>query len=215
MSSIPSPPATPLDAFGAAVRRIAPLGDAALAELAALTEAREVGTGVWLLQAGQRAEWGLFVVGGLLRECYIDAEGDEHTRAFAPAGGFSGSLLDLLSGQPSVTWVQALEPTRLLAFRYAAFDALCRTNPELNMLARRLAERLYLRKARREYELLALPAAARYAQWCAEHPQLDARVSRRVLASFLGVTPEHLSRLRREAVHRPAGPGVGGSSRAA
>lgn len=196
---------TPTEDFATAVRRIAPLGEEALAALVALMYVREFGAGDWLLQAGQRAQWGFFVLEGLLRECYVDAEGEEHTRAFADAGRFSGSLLDLISGEVSVTWVQAIEPTRVLAFRHAEFDALCARSPELNMLARRLAERLYVRKARREYELLALPGAERYALWCSEHPQLDARISRRVLASYLGITPEHLSRLRRAAhAARPA-----------
>ena len=66
---------------------------------------------VGALEAGQRAQWCFYVVEGLVREYYIDEQGEEHTRAFADAGRFTGSLLDLLSGEPSVTWVQELEPT--------------------------------------------------------------------------------------------------------
>ena len=187
----------PLQRFAEDVRRFAPVSDEALATVAALIEPRDVAASRWLLEAGQRAQWCFYVVEGLVREYYTDEQGEEHTRAFADTGRFTGSLLDLLSGEPSVTWVQALEPTRVLAFRYAEFDALCARWPELNTLARRAAEQLYLRKAQREYQLLALSAAARYAHWCRQNPQLDARISKRVLASFLGITPEHLSRLRR------------------
>lgn len=52
-----------------------------------------------MLPAGQHAQCGFYVVNGLVRELYIDAGGEEHTRAFVAAGGFTGSLLDLLSGQ--------------------------------------------------------------------------------------------------------------------
>lgn len=191
-----------LQAFAATARRLAPLGDDTLGRLTTLLQPRRFNASAWLLEAGQRAQWGYFIVEGLVRELYIDAQGEEHTRAFAAAGQFTGSLLDLLSGQPAVTWIQALEPTQVLAFRHAEFDALCQQQPELNMLARRVAEQLYLRKAQREYELLALPAAERHAQWCEAHPALAERISQRVLASYLGITPEHLSRLRRA---RPAG----------
>ena len=84
--------------------------------------------------------------------------GQEHTRTFIAEGQVTGSLLDLLSGEPSVTWIQALEPTETLAWRYRDFDALCARVPELHVVARRSAEALYVRKTRREHEMLALPA---------------------------------------------------------
>ena len=54
-----------------------------------------------------------------------------------------------------------------------------------------------MRKARREHQLLAESAAQRYARWCTDHATLDGRIPKRILASYLGITPEHLSRLRR------------------
>ena len=184
-------------ALGAAARTLSPLGDEALRRLAGLLQPRSFGASQWLLEGGQPALWCHFVTSGLTRELYIGEDGAEHTRAFTTAGHFTGSLLDLLSGEPSVTWVQALEPSTTLAFRWADFQALCEQHAELQRLARRVAETLYVRKARREHELLALSAASRYRQWRREHPALDGRVSQRIVASYLGITPEHLSRLRR------------------
>lgn len=186
-------------AFATAARDISPLSDAALDAMASLLQVQPFERSAWLLQAGQPARWGYFVIEGLVREMYIDAAGQEHSRSFAAAGGFTGSLLDLLSGQPSVTWLQALEPTRVLAFPYAAFLTLADRHSDLGLLARRVAENLYVAKARREYEFLALSAAERFARWRQQQPGLDVRVRRRILASYLGVTPEHLSRLIRGA----------------
>ncbi|MFT3775845.1 MAG: Crp/Fnr family transcriptional regulator [Minicystis sp.] len=180
-----------------ALRALAPLGDEAAAALGAIAARRAFARRAWLLEAGEQARWIFFVVEGLVRELYIGADGEEHTRAFLAEGQLTGSLLDLVSGEPAVTWIQALEPTETIAFRYDAFNALCARHPELHAVARRSAEVLAVRKTRREHEMLALPAAQRHERWRREHAALDARVSRRHLASYLGVTPEHLSRLRR------------------
>lgn len=186
-------------ALAASLRRLAPLGDPAIEALSAIVGRRSFEAGSWLLRAGERAEQCFLVTHGLVRELYIGEGGEEHTRTFIADGQLTGSLLDLLSNEPSVTWIQALEPTTTLAFRYRDLDALSSRFPELHVVARRHAEALYVQKSRREHDLLALAAAERHARWVAANPGLDARVSRRHLASYLGVTPEHLSRLRRAA----------------
>lgn len=184
-------------ALAARLRQIAPLAEADLQALAALLKPTRFEPGAHLLEAGPRAHLAHFVVEGLVREYHLDDQGGEHTRAFSGAGSFTGSLLDLLSGESSVSWIEALEPTATLAFEYAAFEALCAERPLLALILRRLTEQLYVRKARREYELLALPAAERLARWEQQQPELVGRVSGRVLASYLGITPVHLSRLHR------------------
>ena len=84
----------------------------------------------------------------------------------------------------------------------------------------RVMQVLYLQKAEREFELLGLDAEARYAAFAARFPGLEARVAARHVASYLGITPVHLSRLRkrrragqRRATARPAG--VSNSQRSA
>jgi CRP-like cAMP-binding protein len=199
MPTAPPAPSLARRSFVATLLRIAPLGAEALAAMEALTQPRTFGAGAPLLRAGERATWIFFIHRGLVREFYVGERGEEHTRTFVGEGKMTGSLLDLLSDGPAVTWIQALEETSALAFRYRDFDALCARFPELHQLARRLAENVYVRKAWREHEMLALSAARRYDRWIEEHAALDARLSRRHVASYLGITPEHLSRLRRAA----------------
>jgi CRP-like cAMP-binding protein len=180
-----------------ALERLAPLPQAARAELSALMQPRSFQAGSFLLRGGERAESSFFVARGLVRELYISDNGAEHTRTFVAEGQFTGSLLDLLSGQPAVTWIQAIEPTDVLVGSYRALNALGLRYPALERCLRRFAEELYLRKARREHDMLALSARERHDNWLAQHPSLDARIRRQHLASYLGITPEHLSRLRR------------------
>jgi len=173
----------------------APTGPPRLLE--PLLKPRRFAAGEWLLRAGDEAKLGFFIVRGLVRELYLGDDGAEHTRHFAREGEFTGSLLDLISGRPAVTCIEALEEVETLAFRYRDFEALCDRSTDALRLGWRHAEALYVRKAKREYEMLALPAKERHALWLRENGDLDARISRRHLASYLGITPEHLSRLRR------------------
>jgi CRP-like cAMP-binding protein len=187
----------PFDALASTVRRLAPVDEETMRALLAIMEPRSFEPHAWLLRAGDRAEMAYFVTVGLVREFYGDDAGAEHTRRFAREGEFTGSLLDLLSGQLAVTNVQALEPTRTLALSYRQYEELCSRSPQLQLLARRVVEDLYVRKAQREHAMLSLSARQRLEQWRESHGALDSRVSRRHLASYLGITPEHLSRLRR------------------
>lgn len=161
---------------------------------------RTFAAGDHLLTGGDRAEWLHVLEKGLVREFYVTPDGNEHTRVFVSAGGVTGSLLDLSSGGPSVTWIQALERTRTLALRFADFNALAAEHGDVASLARRYAEALAIRKTEREYEMLALSATERLARWRADHPGLDGRITRRLLASYLGITPVHLSRISSKAV---------------
>jgi len=188
------------DAFqslASTLRGLAPLGDPALAALRGITETRSFAAHEFLLRAGDTARLCYWIERGLIRELYIAEDGAEHIRRFVAEDGLTGSLLDLLSGKPAVTFVQALEPTEVLCWDYARFDELCAELPDLQLAARRFTERLYIWNARHEHDLLAMSARERLTQWLTAQPNLDARVSRRHLASYLGITPEHLSRLRR------------------
>jgi CRP-like cAMP-binding protein len=186
-----------LQAFLHLLQTNAPLGARAAAAIAERMHRRAFDKGQALLRGGDLARWCFFICHGLVREYYIDDAGKEFTRTFLPEGELTGSLLDLLSGAPAVTWIEALEPTDTLCLAWRDLDALCERFPEIHVVLRRLAERVYVRKVRREHEFLTLSAAQRHDVWLARHKDLDRRLSRYLVASYLGITPEHLSRLRR------------------
>ena len=183
--------------LAAALRKLSDLDDEAVAQLAPLVRQQDIGAGSHLLRAGERATNGAMVLRGVLREFFILADGKERTRWFAREGDLIGSLSDLLSGLPARASIVALTPAKVLVVPWVAFDNLCQREHSWSMFARRLAESLYIRKSEREYELLALPADERYQRFRERHPGLETRVSQVHVASYLGITPEHLSRLRR------------------
>lgn len=192
--------ATDRDAYARAMRAIAPLSDDDVALGFALVRPRELARGEHLLVAGRAATEVAVVVRGLLREYFVIANGDakvnERTKAFIVEERVSGSLADLLSLAASRAFIVADEPTRVLVAPYASLKGLTSASPAWAMLGRAALERLLLAKAEREWELLGLDAEARYEAFRARYPGLEARVAARHVASYLGITPVHLSRLR-------------------
>lgn len=156
----------------------------------------ELPAGSIFLREGERASEVATVHCGGLREYFVLADGTERTKGFNLPGDFAGSLSDLLSGEPARTWVVAEVPTVLLVTQWKDYLTLIESSPGWQRFARAIAEGLYRRKVQREYELLALDAAARYRLALERWPQLESVFKQRHIASYVGITPVHLSRLR-------------------
>lgn len=91
----------------------------------------------------------------------------------------------------------------MLQVPWARFEDLAQRRPAFERAARRMTERLYLQKTLREHEMLTQRADERYRRFREAHPDLEARVSQHHVASYLGITPVHLSRLRAAARSAP------------
>lgn len=177
-----------------ALRRFAPFTDE---DLTGLPGQRLVlRAGQHFLKAGEQASEVVLVLSGALREYYVLPDGSERTRNFGLPGDFAGSLDDLLSNGPSKVWIVAEQDTVLITSSWLLYQRLVATHPMWTRFSRVMAERLYQIKAQREYELLALDAQARYRAALSRWPQLEALYTQRDIASYIGVTPVHLSRLR-------------------
>jgi len=149
------------------------------------------------MAAGDDPDVSGLVISGVVREYYQLDDGTERTRGFALRGDTFGSLSDALLQRPSRVFVRAEQDSVVLTVRWSAIDALAAGAVEWERLRYAIVRRLYLRKSIREYELLALDALGRYQSLLAQHPLLEEEVSQVLIASYLGITPVHLSRLRR------------------
>lgn len=185
-----------LSTMKAALQQVSPLSDADIQVLMVHARQAQMPKGTVLLRAGEHARASGFVLQGGLREYYVLEDGSERTKGFNMAGGFAGSLSDLLSGEASRVWIVAEAPSVLIQTPWAAYAQLTESSPAWSRFARRMAESLYMAKVEREYELLALDAAQRYQRALARWPMLETVFSQRDIASYIGVTPVHLSRLQ-------------------
>lgn len=151
---------------------------------------------------------------GVFREFSIDRKGKEHNRAFFFAGDFAGFCFDPPAELPgpriadpplskcSTTSIQALTPGTLLLIPLAEFDRRIRTEETWLQAAHQLVHSLLMKKFEREYQLLTLSAQERYALLETAHPQLILEIPAFHLASYLGITPVSLSRLRHTRKHK-------------
>lgn len=189
-------------ALYARIVQLGPLSEAGWKMLLALAEPVRLEKQAFWVQPGQVLKHFGLVRSGLVRHFYVDAKGRESVKAFRGAGEFSAPYAELLQRKPSRTFIQALAPTELLAFEVTAFDALAEQSLELQRLARRLVELNFVWKEQREYDFLVLSAEQRYRQFCAERPELLADIPQHQVASYIGITPVALSRIRARAVKK-------------
>ncbi len=163
---------------------------------AEILQPRSLAAGESFVRSGEPATEFAFVLSGVLREFYLTADGTEYNKSFCLAGDFTGSYADLLSGKPSTADIEAITPARLMVGTYRNFVALFDVHPCWERLGRLTAEHLLMIKARREYEFLALSATQRYELLRERYPHLEDAVPQYHIASYLGITPVALSRIR-------------------
>jgi CRP-like cAMP-binding protein len=189
-------PRADLAALAAALRAQADIPAAELAKLGALFRPAALHRGEHLLRAGETPRSLAFVHAGLLRLYYLDPEGRELTKSFCAEGEIVAAYSALLLGEPSRLFIEALEDCLLLVADYRGYQALAQGHPCWATVSQRRAEALFIKKEQREAALLLDDAATRYRQFLADHPGLERRLRQHHIASYLGITPVALSRIR-------------------
>lgn len=183
-------------ALSARLGAIAPLSPKTLRTLLDLGRRESLSKGEFFTRPGQRATRFAVVLSGLVRHFYVDAKGKESVKAFRGPFEVSGPYAEILLERPSRTFIQALTDCELLVFAVADVDAAAERSIELQRLVRRFVELQFVAKEQREYEFLLLSAEERYRQFCASLPQLLHHIPQHQIASYIGITPVALSRIR-------------------
>lgn len=147
------------------------------------------------LRPGESADRFALVLQGVFRAVRVSASGAESIKAFRAEGELIGAYAEMLQRRPSMTAIEALEPSRVLVFQTRDLEALERGHVCWERLARRVAEFHFILKERREQEFLDLTAEERLVRFWEEHPHLKGRVPQRDVAAYLGITEEALSRI--------------------
>lgn len=157
---------------------------------------KELPKGAFLTRPGSPVTDIAFLVTGTMRAYVTDDRGAEYNKTLHIAPGFAGPYSALTSGRSNQVSVQALESCRLLIADYRRVERLYDQFTALERFARKLAEQYFAAKEQREIDLVLLDAEARYVAFQQSFPGLESRIRQYHVASYLGITPTQLSRIR-------------------
>jgi CRP-like cAMP-binding protein len=156
----------------------------------------------YLLEEGEPEKFLTFVTHGCLRAYSIDRKGEEHVVQFALEKWWISDLYAFLTGTNATLFIDALEDADLLMIDRASYEKVCTTVPQFERYFRILLQNNYIATHRRILASISLSAEEQYLQLLADYPDLVHRVALRHIASYLGITPEALSRIRSRLSHR-------------
>jgi CRP/FNR family transcriptional regulator, anaerobic regulatory protein len=140
-----------------------------------------------------------FITKGAFRYFYYN-DGEEITRWVSLEGDFITSLSSFIDRKPTAENIQAMKESEMLFATKDKWDDLFAKNETLRFLWQKKIEELYVGMENRVYQLIALKAEQRYRWMCDNQPQFIAQVPDKYLASMLGITPRHLTRLRSKKI---------------
>ena len=166
-------------------------------QIRAVSGLKTLGKRQFLLRAGEVWTQNAFVTKGCLRTYSIDAKGAEHIIYFAVENWWTGDQESLASGQPSHYNIDAIEDSTLILIKKEDFDRLCQRIPALQSLANTLIHRSFRSAQNRVHSAISYSAEEKYLEFLQKFPDLALRIPQHMVASYLGMTTETLSRVRR------------------
>jgi CRP-like cAMP-binding protein len=150
----------------------------------------------YLLQEGDVCKNLCVVEKGALRAYVLDETGDEHITAFALEGWTMGDLASFVKQEPATLNIDALEDCELVLISKPVHDELLRKMPKYETYIRILITDAYMALQRRITNMISLSLEERYKAVTQIYPNLLQRVPQHMIASFMGLSPETLSRVR-------------------
>lgn len=152
----------------------------------------------FVLQEGEVQSQLVFVKEGCLRSYSIDDNGFEHILQFAPPGWWIADMESLIKNQPASLNIDAVDDSQIIFMSTIDLEKLYQSIPQLERSFRLLAERSLATYQHRLIDALSLPAKQRYMNFCARYPTLITCLPQKYVASYIGITPEFLSKMLKE-----------------
>lgn len=137
-----------------------------------------------------------FITKGVMRAFFRNKSGNEYNKTFFTPSSFVAAYSSITTQQKNLINIQCLTDCTLLVASFDKITSLYKDYPNIESLARILAEYKFAIKEKREIELVTLEAIERYEIFKKEHPNLENLINQYHIASYLGITPTQLSRIK-------------------
>lgn len=191
-----------LDKFAAYLKKRLAITDEQAAEAVSCLKTKTVKKGQVLLSAGDLKSEAYFVNSGLLRYFSIDEKGKEHIIQFAPEDWMLSDRDTSVFNEPAFFYIDAIEDTEVVVVKKDFFPAIKNIVPEILELNILMLHNSIRFMQKRLNMLLSATAEERYLDFIKLYPNLTLRVPQWMIASYLGITPESLSRVRKDLANK-------------
>lgn len=185
-----------IDKLKTSINNIYPFCNECWAEIVDSIELKEYEKNEYFSEEGEKVKCLGFILNGILRIFYLSNKGEEWNKYFLREGNFVAS--SILLKEKSITNIQALTKTYILCIPYAKFSELSSKYQEINSFVQKLTFSYLEQKQNREITLLSEDALTSYLSFKQIFPNLENEIQQYHIASYLGITPTQLSRVRQK-----------------
>lgn len=152
--------------------------------------------GQYVVQQGDICKYSGFVISGVTRTFYVDDEGQEHIIMFSMENWWASEIGSFVTQTPSDYNVQCIENTELVQLSYSDQEELFKAIPKMERFFRLILEKAFVASQKRIVSNFSMSAKDRYLQFKTEYPELEQRIPQYMVASYLGITKEFLSKIK-------------------
>jgi len=152
----------------------------------------------YLLQEGDIWRYNAFVLKGFLRTYRVDDKGQEHYIQFSIEDWWAGDRESYIDEKPAKLTIDAFEDSEVVLISKVDFEMLLNKIPGLNTFMRNLMERSLIALRNRVHSNISYTAEEKYNDFIKTYPNLFNRMPQHMIAAYLGITPETLSRVRNQ-----------------
>ncbi len=184
-----------METFKNQLSALATLSDKELDDIADLAFIKELNAGEYWFHPGMIAQHVAFIYKGYLRKYFI-VDGNEKTDFFYFENSFTGDLPSILAKKPCQSFNIAMEPTTLLALPFEKLNEMALKSFNIEHMLRQFVEKGFISYYNRATAFLLQSPTERYRDLVAQTPEIVQRATQYHIASYLGITPQHLSRIR-------------------